>query len=289
MAYSEFRDGNVKSGFENKRVFCDALSDLPSGINEVYLRADSEAYQYDLLDYCENGENEKFGKIGFAIGIDIVDGFRKVVARLREEEWHPIYKELSNGIKVKNRQEWAEVCYVGRLNSPDYRYIAIRERAEIQGSFPGIEVQNELSFPNYGIGGVTYKLSGLVTNLEWDGEKVIHWYRKRCGDSELAHSIMKSDLTGGRLPSGKFGANACWWAVMILALNLHEMLKRLALPSSWHNRRLKSLRYWFIGVGGRVEKKGGQFRIILNKGRTVFKMFIEARKRIASLKPLPGG
>jgi hypothetical protein len=288
--HSEFRDGNVKSGFENKRVVEESLNNLPSdmGIKQVYLRGDSEAKQYELMDFCENGD-ERFGKIGFAIGIDIVDGFRNEVIRLGEEEWHPIYRDLGNGIKIKSRQEWAEVPYVGRYNGPDYRYIAIRERAENQGSFPGMEVQKELLFPNYGIGGVTYKLSGIVTNLDWDGEELIHWYRKRCGDSELAHSIMKSDLAGGKLPSGKFGANACWWYVMILALNLNEMLKRLALSSSWHNRRLKSLRYWFIGIAARVEKKGRQLRIILDKGREAFEIFIEARKRIAALKPLPGG
>jgi len=32
---------------------------------------------------------------------------------------------------------------------------------------------------------------------------------------------MKTDLAGGRLPSGRFGANAAWWALMIPAHNLN--------------------------------------------------------------------
>jgi len=36
----------------------------------------------------------------------------------------------------------------------------------------------------------------------------------RCGKSEEAHATMKADLAGGRLPSGKFGANAAWWAIV---------------------------------------------------------------------------
>ena len=34
--------------------------------------------------------------------------------------------------------------------------------------------------------------------------------RERCGRSEHAHAIMKSDLAGGKLPSALFGANAAW-------------------------------------------------------------------------------
>jgi hypothetical protein len=84
------------------------------------------------------------------------------------------------------------------------------------------------------------------------------WSRKRCGNSEQFHSVMKGELCGGKLPSGKFGANACWWQVMIMALNLHEMLKRLTLPAEWHNRRPKALRYWFINAAGCVVKSGRQ-------------------------------
>ena len=36
----------------------------------------------------------------------------------------------------------------------------------------------------------------------------------------IEKAIMKSDLAGGQLPSARFGANAAWWAIMILALNL---------------------------------------------------------------------
>jgi hypothetical protein len=50
----------------------------------------------------------------------------------------------------------------------------------------------------------------LVTNMDWEGEELIHWSRKRCGHSEQFHSVMKGELCGGKLPSGKFGANACW-------------------------------------------------------------------------------
>ncbi len=53
-----------------------------------------------------------------------------------------------------------------------------------------------------------YKLFGMVSNMDWEGETPIHWQRKRCGVSEQARPVMKEDLAGGTLPSGKFGVNA---------------------------------------------------------------------------------
>jgi hypothetical protein len=288
VAHSEFRDGNVPAGHRIKNNFEEAINRLPDGVKKVRFRGDSAAYQYDMLDFCEEGKSKRFGRIEFAISCDISDGFKRSVLEVDKDEWKDIYRDLGNGIKIKTGQQWAEVPYVGSIKSPDYRYIAIREREECQRSLPGFE-EPKLPFPNYKEYGVRYKLSGLVTNMDWDGEALIHWSRKRCGRGEKVHSVMKSDLCGGKLPSGKFGANAFWWQVMILALNLNEILKRLTLPSGWHKRRLKALRYWFINVAGRVEEGSRQLKVILGFGQRAFELLITSRQCIASLIPLPDG
>jgi hypothetical protein len=51
-------------------------------------------------------------------------------------------------------------------------------------------------------------VTGIVTNRQIGGDDLIWWYKGRCGKSEEAHSVMKEDLAGGKLPSGLFGANA---------------------------------------------------------------------------------
>src|SRR5271166_3241799 len=78
-----------------------------------------------------------------------------------------------------------------------------------------------------------YKLFGVVTNRTLPGDALIRWQRERCGKSEEAHAVMKDDLAGGRLPSGLFGANAAWWAIMVLAHNLNAMMKRQVLGGDW--------------------------------------------------------
>lgn len=53
LLYSEFRDGNVHAGYEQLRVFKEALTHLPAGVKKVRARSDTAGYQHDLMRYCE--------------------------------------------------------------------------------------------------------------------------------------------------------------------------------------------------------------------------------------------
>jgi len=287
VVHSEFRDGNVPAGFEQLRVLQEALDRLPAGVETVRLRTDTAGYEHALLQYCELGKNERFGRIEFAIGCDVTPEFKRCVARVPEAEWKPIWRE-AGGVPVKTGQEWAEVCFVPErmcnTKKGVYRFLAIRERLS-QPSLPGMEPR--LPFPVMPFSGHSYKIFGVVTNLTWHGEEVIHWQRLRCGNSEEAHSVMKEDLAGGTFPSGKFGVNAAWWAVMILALNLNEAMKRLALGGKWVNRRLKAVRFELIHLAGRVVERSRQLWIYLSKEASTLAWLKEIRLRIAGLAP-PG-
>ena len=273
------------------RVLKEALALLPESVETVRLRSDTAGYQHDLLRYCEKGGNERFGKIEFAIGCDVTPEFKKAV--MGESDWKAIYKEF-DGYRVKTNQEWAEVCFVPNeiahsKNAPVYRYLAIRE---ILGSMelPGMESsQQSFPFPTFQVSSQRYKLFGLVTNMDWDGEKLIHWHRERCGKSEEAHSVMKEDLAGGKLPSDDFGENAAWWWIMILAMNLNSAMKRLALGKSWSSKRMKAIRFSFINIPGRIVERSCELIIRLVKGQPAMDLFLEARSRIMALVPVPSG
>ena len=108
-----------------------------------------------------------------------------------------------------------------------YRFLAIRERFE-QAPLPGMGEQWELPFPAMEMGSRGwYKVFGLVTNRALSGEEVIEWSRQRCGKGEEVHSVLKRDLAGGRLPSGKFGGNAAWWTMAVLAFHRNSIMKWL--------------------------------------------------------------
>jgi hypothetical protein len=95
MVHSEFRDGNVPAGFQQKRVFSDALSCLPSGVEKVYLRSDTAGYQHELLQYCERGENKRFGRIEFAISSDVSPEFKRVVFKVCDSFGSLIFQGVS--------------------------------------------------------------------------------------------------------------------------------------------------------------------------------------------------
>lgn len=164
---------------------------------------------------------------------------------------------------------------------------------------PGDEMeelhQQTLPFPNMKINNKRYKIFGIVTNLDWAGEDIIHWLRKRCGNSEHIHSEMKGEFCGGQLPSGKFGANAAWWWIMVLALNLTLIMKSIALNKSLKKKRMKSLRFSVINISGRVINKGKGLVIRLSKGHPSFDLLLSVRRKIASLcrvnssLPVPDG
>jgi hypothetical protein len=288
MLHTEFRDGNVPAGYEQLRLLKEALDLLPEGVKNVYLRSDTAGYQHDLLRYCEKGENKRFGRIEFAISADVTKEFKKAVAET--EEWKPLMKEIRGEMK-ETGTEWAEVCFVPDAichskKDPVYRYIATRELLK-QPELPGMEGQVELPFPTMKMKTQSYKIFGIVTNRDTEGNELINWLHKRCGKSEEAHAIMKEDLAGGKLPSSDFGENAAWWWIMILAFNLNAAMKNLVLNESWAAKRMKALRFSLISLPGRVVGHARELVIRLVKSHPSLKVLLDARRRIMELVPLP--
>jgi hypothetical protein len=247
--HTEFRDGNVPAGFEQLRVFKSALDCLPENVEKVKLRSDTAGYQHNLLTYCETGENDRFGRIEFAIGCDVTQAFK---------------------------------------NALEYRYLAKRQVLEEQSSLPGMEEpEPSLPFPTMQMVEAKYKIFDIVTNIgyaEMNGEDLIHWLHERCGKSEEVHAVMKDDLAGGKLPSADFGENAAWWWIMILALNLNVMMKRLALDPSIEATRMKRIRFSIINIPGRIIKRSRELFLRLSKGHPSYGILVEARRRIAMFK-----
>ena len=116
-------------------------------------------------------------------------------------------------------------------------------------------------------------------------KRVVWWLRERCGRSEEVHAVMKHDLTGGTLPSGQFGANAAWWAIMCLALNLSSLMKRLVLGAGWQRRRMKAVRFHLVQVAGRLLSHAGQ--LVLSVAGTSAAVLLAARARIWELAAGP--
>jgi len=291
MLHSEFRDGNVPAGHQQLRVLKDCLdSASAAGVGKVYLRSDSAGYQQDLLLYCGEGRDARFGVIEFAVSADVTREFRAAVQATPEADWQPLYRTVA-GERYQTDQEFAEICFVPNWaahskKQADYRFLAIREPLRQLDLGDG----EQLPFPTEEFADKgRFKLFGLVTNRTLPGDQVIWWLRERCGKSEEVHAVMKTDLAGGRMPMGRFGANAAWWAIMILAHNLNAVMKRLVLGPAWVARRMKALRFALINLPGRIIRHGRRLSIRVSAAGQTLAMLLQARQTILALALEPDG
>ena len=289
LVHTEFRDGNVPAGYGQKRIFKEALACLPKGVDKVRLRSDTAGYQHDLLRYCETGENERFGRIEFAIGSDVSPQFKQAVSEVRKSDWQPLMKTV-NGHEVDTGRQWAEVCFVPSTighskKAPQYRYLAIRQPMQEQLLLAGMQDEQKLPFPTMTMTGTKYKVFGLVTNMDWKAQELIHWLHKRCGKSEHVHGEMKKDLAGGKMPSKYFGENAAWWWIMVLALNLNAAMKTLVFGKAWMSKRMKAIRFSLINIPARVLERSRTLLVRLCRGHPSLKLLLKARGKISMLVP----
>lgn len=91
----------MPAGFEQKRVFRQALSMLPQGVEKVRLRSDSVGYPVELLRDCAEGHDERFGVIEFAIACPVTSEFKDaasvVAGRVIHHGRRPVLRVSGNG------------------------------------------------------------------------------------------------------------------------------------------------------------------------------------------------
>jgi len=337
---SKYSDGNVPPGYMQFEEFKEVLKGLPEEVTQVSLRSDSAGYQTDLLRYCSEGRDSRFGFIPFTISSPVRKEFKQAVKAVAEREWKPLMRRDSDGSLIPTGQEWAEVVYVPdnlsrKKHGPDYRFLAVREKYcgpldEIKDNFEKNSENETLSAPGRinneaggyqlyipqvieaiekenpdlrrlhltGMGTDIYKITAVATNIEdgtdgeryglktgetMDGGKIICWHRQRCGKSEELHHILKDNLAGGHIPSANFGANAAWWNISVLALNLHNILKNQILPKGFSQSRPKTLRFMLYTMAGRIVSHGRRIMIKVWRNDRGCELFRHAMERIARM------
>ena len=259
----QFRDGHVPAGCGNVRVLEQAVANLPQGVEQIYLRADSALYETAVLRWCEDQH------IGYAISADLSEPLKAEMVRLPETAWQ-VEREEPDAIRA-----WAEVAYVPddgdhRKDRPCVRrYLAIRVQKR-QGSL----------FAD----GSSERYFAVVTNRQGDGLTLLQWHRQKAGTVEHAHHVLKTELAAGALPSGKFGANAAWFRLNALTYNLVSALKRLTLPGDLWTARPKRLRFLLFNTVGRVVSHARRTLLRLS-GALQHALLVRVRGKIARLAP----
>ena len=263
ILHDEFRDGHVPAGCGNVRVLEQAVANLPHGVRQLYLRADSALYETELLRWCEARE------IGYAISADLSDQLKAEIRRLPESAWQ-LEREEPDAFR-----HWAEVAYVP--DDGDYR----KDRPCVRRYF-AVRVQKRQG--SLFADGSSVHYSAVVTNRAGDGLALLLWHREKAGTVEHTHHVLKNELAAAALPSGKFGANAAWFRLNTLTYNLLTALKRLTLPGDFRTARPKRLRFLLFNTVGKVISHARRTTLRLT-GALQHALLVAVRQRIDALAP----
>jgi len=271
----QFRDGNVNAEFKIKDFLEQLFSRLPRSVTELRLRGDSALYNEEALTWAADVK-----KIQFAISADMSPELLACTQAIPEEQWKE-YRTIKGDRRderraAKEERQWAEVTdFVpgwarNRKKSGEaFRYIAIRVRPRQRDLLEEDEKR--------------WRHFAVVTNMDWSGERLLRWHREKQGTVEHGHGVVKNDLGGGRLPCGKFGANAAWWRLNVLAHDLLRLMKVRALPAELAPLRLKALRFRLFNIAGRVVQSGRETFLRLWSDHPAAQFYVEARRALLSL------
>lgn len=246
----EFRDGNVPAVQDPLTCARMAFASLPSSVHTRYFRADSACYEQQLLGWLSDPQRQRepAGGIGFAISAALNPSLAKALKAVPEEQWKTFAKE-PNGTK----RQWAEVDFV-----PSRRY-------ENKASEPLRYVGLRLLQPQGALfaDGSDRHYHAVVTNLDWDGGRLLQWHREKAGSIEHVHDEIKNGLGGSHLPSQRFNVNAAWMKIVLLTYNIASAIKGMCFSVEERTARFKRYRLLAVYVSGRMNRNNCVMRLRL--------------------------
>jgi len=127
----------------------------------------------------------------------------------------------------------------------------------------------------------------IVTNLEPPSRAVVRFYNKR-GTAEQWIKEGKLAVNWTRLSCHRFRGNEVRLWLSVIAYNLGNLWRRLALPKKIENWSLTSLQQRLVKTGGRLVKHARYYWMLLTEGHLTRQRFGNMLRRIAAL-PVPNG
>ena len=244
----QWRDGNVPANQAPVDCARMAFEALPETVRPRYFRGDSACHEHGLIEWLRSNDRkaEPGGAIGFCVSARMTAELQKVAAGVREQAWKTFGKDPDG-----TQRQCVELAFVptDRYETKDQqplRYVGLR-LLKPQG----------LLFAD----GSDRHHYTVVTNLDWEGARLLQWHREKAGTVEHVHDEVKNALAGGHVPSQLFGANAAWFKLSLMAYNLGSAVKGLCLAEDERLARWKKLRLLIVHLSGRLNRNNCVLRM----------------------------
>ena len=131
------------------------------------------------------------------------------------------------------------------------------------------------------------RIGFIVTNLETPSRAVVRFYNKR-GTAEQWIKEGKQAVKMTRLSCHRFRSNEVRLWLSVIAYNLGNLWRRLALPKGIEKWSLTSLQQRLVKTGGRLVKHARYYWLLLAESHMTRRLFASMVRRIEAL-PLPTG
>jgi hypothetical protein len=264
----EYRDGNVPAGMENLRLIERGFASLPATVTEYAFRADSACYDEQVLKWLANPQRKQGpqGKISFTISADMTEQLRGVCEQVGEPHWQLVEERVEESV------HWADVEFTPGnwpKQAEPLRYVAVRIRKK-QGFL-------------FAAGYDTKYLAVVSNRRELGGAELLRWHWAKAGTIEHVHDVTKNELGAAVPPCGRFGANAAWYRLSLLAYNILSAMKSMVLPAALSAARPKRLRFVLFTMPGRLISHAGKLVLQISQAAERLAGLLEARRRLAVL------
>lgn len=223
------------------------------------MRADSGFYAEKVVAACKAHDAR------FSISVRLQKSHHQLIAAIPEEDWRPIPYWLEGAADV------AEIPYQPFGKKRTYRLI-VRRVAPTPGSQLWLQ-------------GLAYSHYAFITDREGDTLELEADHRQHAVVENVIRDL-KHGLALNHMPSGKFGANAAWLALNVIAFNLTRWMGRL---SGFAITCLKSWRLRFLALPGRLTEHAHRRELRLSVGWPWREQFLALLVKLRALAmPLTG-
>lgn len=168
----------------------------------VSLRADSGFYSKKVVDACKNAG------VGFSITVKMYKGLLGLISKIPEDAWTRIPYFIEDGADV------AVIAW--QAFGPGDKGVACRLVVRRVKPTPG----SQLALI------ATYSYHAFMTDRDGEAVDLDAWHRRHAV-VENAIRDLKYGVGLNHLPSGRFGANAAWLALNVMAHNLSRWTARI--------------------------------------------------------------
>ncbi len=249
---AKLRPGNVHSADGWEELLLPEIKRQQALGKEVVFRADAAFAKPELYAALEERE------VKYAIRLPANDNLERNIAELLTRP-------------------------VGR---PSYRPV-IRYRSFLYQAATWNRARRVVAKVEFHFGELFPRVGFIVTNLATDNRAVVRFYNKR-GTAEQWIKEGKQAVKMTRLSCHRFRANEVRLWLSLIAYNLGNLWRRLALPKGIGNWSLTSLQQRLVKTGGRLIKHARYYWLLLAESHLTRRLFAGMLRKIAAL-PAPAG